>query len=489
MPLRLQQAWETATRGSGWLQPQAAAAALALLVLAVCCAGAVAAEDLPSGPTNGRAAFRELLARAEADGAVDIIVGLDLPFEPEGRLGPSARIAQRKQIAASADRLLTEMRGSGARENRRFRFIPFLALTVDAAALRVLQRSPLVRSVSDDQAATPVMESSNPVIGSPAAWAAGWDGAGQAVAVLDTGVETTHPWFANTLVTEACFSRAVDGVRESLCPDGSDTSTVPGSGAPCTGVKDCDHGTHVAGSAVGNNGVGPGFGVARGADLVAIQVFTRVLGASSCGGQPPCLINYASDLIAALEHVLELGASMDIAAVNISLGGGAYSSQAECDGANPGTRAAIDNLLSAGIATVIASGNSGLRSGAAQPGCISTAVTVGATTDADEVASFSNIASFIDLLAPGVDIVSAVPGGGTASKQGTSMAAPHVAGAFAVLREHSPGASADALLLALVATGTLVDDTRGGGTVTGMRRINVDLALAGEVVLRDGFEQ
>lgn len=90
-------------------------------------------------------------------------------------------------------------------------------------------------------------------------------------------------------------------------------------------------------------------------------------------------------------------------------------------------KAAIDNLRAAGIATVIASGNSGYRDRISVPGCISSAISVGATDNADNVPSFSNIAPFIDLLAPGVYINAAVPNG-QGVKSGTSMATPHVAG-------------------------------------------------------------
>jgi hypothetical protein len=162
----------------------------------------------------------------------------------------------------------------------------------------------------------------------------------------------------------------------------------------------------------------------------------------------------------------------------MSLGGGTFTDQATCDANNVARKAAIDNLRSVGIPAVIASGNAGQRNGMTQPGCISSAVSVGATTDADEVASFSNIAPFISLLAPGVSISSAARGGGVVQQSGTSMATPHVAGAWAILRQAAPANAVDDILLALQTTGTLVDDQRSNGTVTGMRRINIDLALA-----------
>ena len=95
------------------------------------------------------------------------------------------------------------------------------------------------------------------------------------------------------------------------------------------------------------------------------------------------------------------------------------------------------------------------------------------------MAWFSNVASFLDVYAPGVSITSSVPGGiGIATWPGTSMSAPHVAGAWAILKEAAPNATVDEVLAAFKDTGTLVDDTRSGGTVQDIPRINVDLALA-----------
>ena len=443
-------------------------------------------EPAPAAGPAGDA-FEALEAWAEARGRIDVIVGLDSAFRPEGHLAAAARQAQRAAIGAAQDRLAADLQGQGAEENRRFRSIPYVALRVDAHALRALANNPRVLSIAEDRLAKPVMDSSNPVIGSPLAWADGWDGSGQAVAVLDTGVDATHPWLTGKVVSEGCYSSSILGMAESLCPGGVEESVAAGSGANCLGVDGCDHGTHVAGTVAGNDGSGPRFGVARGGDLIAMQVFSRYTTAGACSGAPPCLLSRSSDQIAALERVLALSASIDIAAVNMSLGGDQFFDQTNCDASNPAQKAAIDNLWSVGIVTAIAAGNDGYNTSTGFPGCISTAVTVGATTDADQVASFSNIAGFIDLLAPGAAIASSVPGGGTAFFNGTSMATPHVAGAFAVLRQSAPAAAPADLLAALVATGTPVDDNRAGGSISAMPRINVDLALQELGVLPGSF--
>ena len=131
--------------------------------------------------------------------------------------------------------------------------------------------------------------------------------------------------------------------------------------------------------------------------------------------------------------------------------------------------------MSLGIAVVIASGNNGFPTSMGAPGCISEAVSVGSITDALAVSSFSNNAPFLSLYAPGSSIDSSVPGNTFANFQGTSMATPHVAGAWAILKQAVPGASVASALAALQSTGTNVNDQRGGGG-TPHPRINVNAA-------------
>ncbi len=143
----------------------------------------------------------------------------------------------------------------------------------------------------------------------------------------------------------------------------------------------------------------------------------------------------------------------NIAAVNMSLGGGKYTSSCDTDS----RKAAIDNLRSAGIATVISSGNDYYTNGIGAPACISTAVSVGATTKSDVEASYSNYhPTMLSLFAPGSSIYSSVPGGGWETWNGTSMAAPHVTGAWAILKQKSPSASVTDILNNLQTTGAAV---------------------------------
>jgi hypothetical protein len=149
---------------------------------------------------------------------------------------------------------------------------------------------------------------------------------------------------------------------------------------------------------------------------------------------------------------------------------------APCDAALPAMADVIDNLRAAGIATVIASGNGSNRAAITFPACINGAVAVGAVDDDDGVASFSNVSDALELFAPGVGILSSVPGDGFESFSGTSMATPHVAGAWAVMRQANPLGSVDDVLSAFADTGKPIFDGRSGGTVT-RPRIRLGAAL------------
>jgi hypothetical protein len=256
-----------------------------------------------------------------------------------------------------------------------------------------------------------------------------------------------------------------------LCPNDATESTAPGSGANCTVAGDCAHGTSIAGVALG---------VAPDANLISIQVNSRFNDAVSCPGGTPCIRTRLSDLMRGLDHVFHLRntTALSIAAANVSLANG--SSSVFCDsGVGNMVKPSIDQLRSVGIATVIASGNDGLTNAIGRPSCISSAVSVGATGDgvslpADQVMPDSNSAMILSLLAPGFYNSAPVPGGDFSNVSGTSVAAAHVSGAWAIIKQPLPNASVPVVLSRLVNNGVDVTDSRNNIT---KKRINVDAAL------------
>ncbi|MFG2330041.1 S8 family peptidase [Streptomyces sp. NPDC048604] len=221
----------------------------------------------------------------------------------------------------------------------------------------------------------------------------GSDGRGVAVFVVDTGLDYGHQEFAG----RAWFGYDAVG-------DGR-------QGADCNG-----HGTHVAGTAGGAS-----FGVARAADLVSV----RVLDCQGSGSY--------SGMIAGFDYVGRQADAGVVGVLNGSLGGA--RSQALND--------AVDAVAAKGILPVVAAGNSSLDACQISPASAERVLTVGATDHRDRETDFSNFGPCLEIYAPGAQIVSARRGGGSMPMDGTSMAAPHVAGVAALYKAAHPAADAN----------------------------------------------
>ncbi len=264
------------------------------------------------------------------------------------------------------------------------------------------------------------------------------------IAIVDTGIDATHP--------------DLNVVGGTDCSGGSPFRGKCSDGLVADGYG---HGTHVAGTAAAlDNGIGV-VGVAPGARLWEV----KVLSDSGSG--------YTSWIIAGIDWVVGKGG---IEVLNMSLGGSGVSSA---------YKTAIDTAVSKGVVVVVAAGNSDADANTYSPAYVPSAITVSALADFngaagggatptcrgdvdDTLADFSNWGSAVDIAAPGVCILSTVPGGGYEGDwSGTSMAAPHVAGAAALLASVSPPRSAAdvrAIRDALVNGGNLdwTDDSGDG---------------------------
>jgi len=420
----------------------------------------------------------DVATQAAARGAVPVIVGLRMPAPASDLSGADALAVQRAAVRRSLDDFAARATAEGMSIGHRLQNLPFVSMRVTADQLKQLSAMPGVESIREDAVDRIMLAQSVPLVGAPAAWAAGSTGAGWTVALLDTGVDTAHPFLAGKVTGEACFSNAGGaGGGTSLCPDGGTSATGTGSGINCDpAIAGCDHGTHLAGIIAGANGPGGMSGVAPGANLISIQVFTRGDDATLCGTdrQTPCLVSFASDQASALDHVLTLAGpanSNRIAAVNLSLGGGHYTDHLGCVALNPSRAAGIESLRTIGIASVAAAGNDGYTNALAAPACL-TQLAIPASTKSDRMSAFSNRSS-TPIVAPGEAINSSVPGGLYVARSGTSQAAAHVSGAVAVLKQALPAMTVSQAFVALSASGNNIFDPLTNATYF---RLRVDQA-------------
>jgi len=326
--------------------------------------------------------------------------------------------------------------------------IPVLPLRLHTEeALEKLIENPDVVTLAPNVAHEPTLTRSLALIGAPQAASAGHRGEGTTIAVLDTGVDFTHSTFGCTAANTPAACKVVYA-KDFAKDDGVLDATTR-------------HGTNVAAIALG---------VAPSARILALDVFDGT-------------VAYTSDILAALDWVIANRIKYNIAAINMRLGAGNYGSPC---GTEP-LAIAVKSARAANILTTIAAGNSAYTSGISSPACAPEAISVGAvydaavgsvqwtacsdqTTAADRVACFSNSASFMTMLAPGALITA-----GGVTMGGTSQAAPHVAGAVAVLRGAFPGESTASIYTRLISSSVTITDSRNG---VASPRLDLPSALA-----------
>jgi len=374
----------------------------------------------------------------------------DLPAEEADPLIQSA-IEQRAVLYREVQEQVLDTVDSNQVELRfQYDNLPLLFVRVNTLeGLHELASMPEVRRIHEEREFEHQLAESLPLIHQPAAAAAGKTGAGTAVAVIDTGCDYTLADFGS------CATAGAAGCKVAYAADfAADDSSRDDSG----------HGTNVSAIVLG---------VAPSTKVLALDVFA--------GGTAP-----SSAILTAIDWTIQHRAQYNIVALNMSLGGGMVSGTC----GNDVFATAIANARSAGIIATVASGNSGWSSAMASPACAPSAISVGAvydanvgglgyaictdtTTAADKIACFSNSSPALSVLAPGATITA-----GGFRMTGTSQAAPHVAGAVAVIRAAFPGESINDSVVRLTNSGPTITDPRNQ---IARHRVDLQAAISGGV--------
>ncbi len=279
------------------------------------------------------------------------------------------------------------------------------------------------------------------------------------VAVIDTGVDYTHPDLVENIWTNPgeIAGNGVDDDGNGYSDDIHGVNTSVWATNRVDPMDDNQHGTHVAGiiGALRANGLGVS-GVSPEVSILPI----KFMDASGTGR--------LSDAIVAIDYMVDLKVNrgINIKVANNSWGGGAYS---------PALHEAITRARDAGIVFVVAAGNTGqdldLFPGYPASYEVSNVVSVAAIDRNQNLASFSNYGTeSVDVAAPGVEIVSTLPQGGYGALSGTSMAAPHAAGGFALLFAHEPGLSPEDAIARMLESGRELAALTGADGAFGLVR-------------------
>lgn len=336
--------------------------------------------------------------------AVDPVAGDIIPGRYIIRIKSSASLAARDNIATILGDSVVYTYGA---------VFSGYAADLTPQQLKLLKSNTSIATIEPDRVVTATADQTNPPWGldridQPSLPLNGHyidrnDGDGVKAYVIDSGI-AAHTDFGSRLATGRNFVSSTNG--------NSNTTD-------CNG-----HGTHVAGTIAGTT-----YGVAKAATLVPV----RVLDCNGSGSN--------SNVIKGLDWV-KSDHSSGPAVVNMSLGGSASAT----------LNASVQSVIDDGVIVVVAAGNNGLDACNYSPASAPNAVTVGASTNTDGAASFSNTGTCLDMFAPGQSILSTWLNGGTNTISGTSMASPHVAGAAAVLWGASPTANAPAITASLLAS-------------------------------------
>ncbi len=345
-----------------------------------------------------------------------------------------------------------------------YEVIEGIAISIAGRYLETLKELENVVGIHEDREVHAFLDESAPLISADDVWAEGINGSGVDVCIVDTGVNYNHPALAGKVVAQKCYCQGNPG-PSGCCPSGGETED--------DAMDDHGHGTHCAGIVASTNDTYKG--VAPGSSIKAV----KVLDSEGSG--------WESDIVAGIDWCSDQNADI----ISISLGGGLFTSY--CDG-EPDAQA-VNNAVDAGAFVAVSSGNDASTTHLSAPACASKGTSVGATYDADvggivwgnpevcrdtatyadKIACITNRDDILDLLAPGALITSTGLNSDFDTRGGTSMAAPHVAGAAALLLEAKPTLTPIEIEAILKHTGEGIYDSETGLTFP---RINVSAAVS-----------
>ena len=395
--------------------------------------------------------------RVERTGSADVIVTMKLSFQRyfDKNDTASVRTSKRTQFDVAKSAIVAAMAGGG-HIKRELPIISGLAITINASALKGLAHNPNVESIAPDIADRVYLDQSANTVNAPYAWGLAdtsgkaITGQGVRIAIIDTGVDYMRTDLGGCLGTGCKVEGGWDFANNDANP-----------------MDDHGHGTHVAATAAGIGMVGSTrlYGVAPGAHILAYKVCSS---AGSCS---------SSNVIAAINRAVDPnndGNPADhVDVISMSLGANCGTYSASC-GPTDAQSNAVNNATAAGVVSAISAGNAGpTASTVGSPGTAATAVTVAAgcsphgdlstTTRCPSgnntpVASFSSRGPVVyngtdykkpDITAPGVMICAARLSTAFSTSpdcfdsrhvriSGTSMAAPHIAGVLALLKQANP---------------------------------------------------
>ncbi len=430
-----------------------------------------------------------------AQGRGEVVVTLLSP-PLAGETGAARNIA-RRNVDREQARFAAALRATIPSAQIRWRYRIVLngaAVVVPRAAIPLLRALPGVKSV-DAGAAYPLAAMTATRALAAGRWQTGLpnQGAGMKIGIIDDGIDQRHPYFSPVGYTmppgfpkgQVAFTTAKVIVARSFVPAGTTWRNAHKPFDPL----DSGHATHVAGIAAGNANT-PASGGARVSGVAPRAYIGNYKALTVPTDASVGLDGNAAEIVAAIEAAVSDG--MDV--INLSIG------EPEVEPSRDLVALALDGAAEAGVVPVVAAGNDFEefgRGSLSSPGTSQRAITVAAVTLPVGVGS-STLASFSgsgptplslrlkpDLSAPGVSILSSVPGGRWEAMSGTSMASPWIAGAAALLLERHPAWAVAEVKAALIGSGTPVEDagqiaapTRGGGGLADPARADAPLVLA-----------